>query len=327
MFAHVAAACMHKAYIVGKKPPPYRLGNATYALYPILHAIICVLQLDGAAPEGHPDNSAITIAAASAPSSRTRAQAAAAAANAIAASNGSSNGSNNGTTSIRRMRSSRTRAAASNSSSSSSSGVAAAAAAALAAAAAEQQQQQQSHHHHQQHDVPSSSSSSSSSAQQQHLASTAAGAAEHASPLSSSSSSSSVPAAVSPLSSDSEDDAEAASSDKELQAEFHDSNCCQDILDIVADELPRFAPFHTVTALNRLAKLVRGSNWEARREVLAEESFVKLLGKLHAQVDAGRLNAFQLSTSLYSCATLQVGLVLGLTVFVWVRRVRQYGVS
>ncbi|WIA37097.1 hypothetical protein OEZ86_014066 [Tetradesmus obliquus] len=62
-------------------------------------------------------------------------------------------------------------------------------------------------------------------------------------------------------------------------------------------------------ALNRLAKLARGMPWEARREVLAESSFVKLLEKLQGQVDAGRLNAFQLSTSLYSCAALQVPLV------------------
>lgn len=40
-------------------------------------------------------------------------------------------------------------------------------------------------------------------------------------------------------------------SDRELQAEFHESQCCQDVLDIVADELNRFSPHHTVTAINR----------------------------------------------------------------------------
>uniref|UniRef100_A0A383VFE3 RAP domain-containing protein n=1 Tax=Tetradesmus obliquus TaxID=3088 RepID=A0A383VFE3_TETOB len=256
------------------------------------------LELDGAAPEGHPDSTVFSNGAGTVPASRTRAQAAAAAASAIAASNGSSNG----TSSIRRLRSSsRTRAAAAGSSSSSSS-VAAAAAAALAAEASMHEQQQ----HHQQ--IQQDPGSSSSSAQQQHLASSPDAAAEHASPPTSSSSGGSVRVAVSPLSSDSEDEADEAS-DKELQSEFHDSNCCQDILDIVADELPRFAPHHTVTALNRLAKLARGMPWEARREVLAESSFVKLLEKLQGQVDAGRLNAFQLSTSLYSCAALQVPLV------------------
>jgi hypothetical protein len=275
---------------------------------------LLLLQLDGAAPEGHPDSAAFSNGSSSVPSARTRARAAAAAASAIAGSNGTaSNGSSsNGVTSIRRLRSSsRTRAAASSSSSSSSSSsVAAAAAAALAAAAAEHQQQ---HHQHRQQDVSSSSDNSSNTQQQQqHMASTPTAAAEHTpSPSNSSSSSTStsrVRVAVSPQSSDSEDDTEEAT-DKELQAEFHESNCCQDVLDIVADELPRFAPFHTVTALNRLAKLARGMNWEARKEVLAESSFVKLLEKLQAQVDAGRLNAFQLSTSLYSCAALQVGLL------------------
>jgi hypothetical protein len=148
----------------------------------------------------------------------------------------------------------------------------------------------------------SSSTEQQQQQQQQQVTISPTGAAEHAS---TSSSSSSRVAAVSPLSSHSDSDAEEAS-DKELQAEFQESNCCQDVLDIVADELPRFAPHHTVTALNRLAKLARGMNWESRREVLSESSFVRLLEKLQGQVDAGRLNAFQLSTSLYSCAALQV---------------------
>ncbi|KAF6264773.1 hypothetical protein COO60DRAFT_1698137 [Scenedesmus sp. NREL 46B-D3] len=238
------------------------------------------MQLDGAAPEGHPDNSAFSVGAPPvASSSRTRVRAAAAAASAIAASNG--------TTSIRRLRSSRTKAADSSSS------------VAATAAAAEQQQHVAS---------SSDSSSSSSSTHEQHLAGTlAAAAADLAVTTTGSKNKSSATSAVSPLGSDSEDDT-AEASDKELQAEFQESNCCQDVLDIVADELPRFAPFHTVTALNRLAKLARGMNWEARREVLAESSFVKLLEKLQGQVDAGRLNAFQLSTSLYSCAALQVPL-------------------
>jgi hypothetical protein len=175
--------------------------------------------------------------------------------------------------------------------------VAAAAAAALAAAA-EQQQQHVA--------VNGSSHSSSTQQQQQQVTISLTAVAQHTSTTGSSSSSGA--AAVSPVSSESESDTEEAS-DKELQAEFQESNCCQDVLDIVADELPRFAPYHTVTALNRLAKLARGMSWEARREVLSESSFVKLLEKLQGQVDAGRLNAFQLSTSLYSCAALQVRLV------------------
>lgn len=92
----------------------------------------------------------------------------------------------------------------------------------------------------------------------------------------------------------------------ELQNEFHESSCCQDVLDIVKDELNRFAPFHTVTALNRLAKLGRSLKWEERREVLGEPSFVQLLDRLYSQVSA--LNPMQLATTLYSCASLQVPL-------------------
>jgi hypothetical protein len=171
-------------------------------------------------------------------------------------------------------------------------------------------EQQQQQHHVVLND--SNHSSTTQQQQQQQVTISPTAAAEHAS---TSSSSSSAAATVSPLSSQSESDTEEAS-DKELQAEFQESNCCQDVLDIVADELPRFAPHHTVTALNRLAKLARGMSWEARREALSDSSFVKLLEKLQAQADAGRLNAFQLSTSLYSCAALQVrcrGLLLGMS--------------
>ncbi|KAF8065736.1 tstD [Scenedesmus sp. PABB004] len=108
-----------------------------------------------------------------------------------------------------------------------------------------------------------------------------------------------APAAPAAASSDDEYDAE-------LQAEFAEARCAQDVLDIVGDELPRFGAHHTVTALNRVAKFGRGLPWEARRGLLGEPAFLRLLARLAAQ--AGQLNPMQLSTSLHSCAVLGVPL-------------------
>jgi hypothetical protein len=90
----------------------------------------------------------------------------------------------------------------------------------------------------------------------------------------------------------------------ELQSEFAESRCAQDVLDIVADELPRFAPRHTITALQRLARLTRGMPRQERATLLAAPEFGALLERLYLQ--ASRLNAFQLSASVYSAAVLGV---------------------
>jgi len=58
------------------------------------------------------------------------------------------------------------------------------------------------------------------------------------------------------------------------------------VLDIVSDEVARFSPFHTVTAVNRLAKLTRRLPWQQRRAVLQDPGFVLLLNRLHQHAAA-----------------------------------------
>lgn len=135
---------------------------------------------------------------------------------------------------------------------------------------------------------------------------------------------SSPPAAASPsavvdASTQSTDDEDSEYS-KQLQDEIQQASCCQDILDIVADEASHFQSYHTVAALARLAKLGRGLAREQRFEVLADPGFIALLGRLSQQAVAGVLTPFELSNAFYSCGVLQVSRRLVVLCYVCGRR-------
>jgi len=93
---------------------------------------------------------------------------------------------------------------------------------------------------------------------------------------------------------------------KQLQEELQQASCCQDVLDIVTDEVTQFQSFHTVAALARLAKLGKGLAKPQRLEVLANPGFILLLGRLCQQAAVGLMTPFELSNAVYSCGVLQV---------------------
>jgi hypothetical protein len=89
---------------------------------------------------------------------------------------------------------------------------------------------------------------------------------------------------------------------REISREFKECRCCQDVLDVLSDELPHMSPHNTVTALGRLAALSKRLPPAERGAVLAAAPFVGLLQLLGRHVPD--MSAFQLVNALYSAAVM-----------------------
>ncbi|GBF96870.1 hypothetical protein Rsub_09875 [Raphidocelis subcapitata] len=102
-------------------------------------------------------------------------------------------------------------------------------------------------------------------------------------------------------------DAAVAGSDAEeeshlISRELKDCSCCQDVLDVLSDELSHMSPHNTVTALGRLSALAKRAPASDRAAALAAPPFGGLLRLLARQLP--EMSAFQLVNALYSAAAL-----------------------
>jgi hypothetical protein len=87
-----------------------------------------------------------------------------------------------------------------------------------------------------------------------------------------------------------------------ISSEFKECRCCQDVLDVLEDEIGRMTPHNTVTALGRLAALSKRLPAAERAQVLASPPFVAALQLLARQF--ADMNAFQVVNALYSAAVM-----------------------